>query len=151
MMHAIVAVAVLLSLPLCQAWVCPYQITRRESPRLWAQRKDESESDSLIPYDAKRRNLLTQSSALLTGLILANQGVHAEDDPEIVLQTSVENNPVKYLGTRSYTPETICLDSEAQRIKAFERAAPSVVFIDTFTEQRDAFSPNVYVCIIYCG
>jgi hypothetical protein len=148
MMQAIVAV--LLSLPLCQTLMCPYQITRRESPRLWAQRQEESERDSLIPDDAKRRYLVTQSSALLTGLILGNQGVHAEDDSKIVFQTSLENTPVKYVGTRSYLPETICLDSEVQRINAFERAAPSVVFIDTFTEQRDAFSPNVYVCIVSC-
>jgi hypothetical protein len=99
----------------------------------------------MFPDDAKRRHLLTQSSALLTGLVLGNQAVRAEEDPTIVLQTAAENYPVKYVGTRMYTPETICLDSEIQRINAFERAAPSVVFIDTFTEQRDAFSPNVYV------
>jgi hypothetical protein len=144
-------VAVLLSLPLCPAWVCPHQVTRQAVNCLWAQPHDESESDSMVPDDAKRRSLLTHSSALLSGLVLGNQAVvRAEDDPKIFLRTAAENTPVKYVGTRSYTPETICLDSEIQRINAFERAAPSVVFIDTFTEQRDAFSPNVYVCIISC-
>ena len=33
-------------------------------------------------------------------------------------------------------------DSEARRIGIFERNAPSVVFIDTFVEKQDAFSPN---------
>lgn len=34
-------------------------------------------------------------------------------------------------------------ESEARRIEIFERNAPSVVFIDTFTEKQDQFSPNV--------
>lgn len=143
-------VVVLLSLPLYQAWVCPHKATRQATHCLWTQPQDESESLSMVPDDAKRRNLLTHSSALLTGLVLGNQAVHAEDDPTIVLRTAAENYPVKYVGTRTFMPETVCLDSEKQRINAFERAAPSVVFIDTFTEQRDAFSPNVYVCIISC-
>ena len=39
---------------------------------------------------------------------------------------------------------TIILEaSEARRIDVFEKSAPSVVFIDTFTEKQDVFSPNV--------
>lgn len=34
-------------------------------------------------------------------------------------------------------------DSESKRIEIFEKASPSVVFIDTFTERRDAFTTNV--------
>lgn len=34
-------------------------------------------------------------------------------------------------------------DDEARRIAIFEKTAPSVVFIDTFTERRDVFSTNV--------
>lgn len=37
----------------------------------------------------------------------------------------------------------ICEDPEAKIVSIFERAGPSVVYIDTFTEQRDVFSPNV--------
>ncbi|KAL3808674.1 hypothetical protein ACHAXA_009227 [Cyclostephanos tholiformis] len=38
----------------------------------------------------------------------------------------------------------ICADSaEEGRIAIFERVAPSVVYIDTFSERRDAFSANV--------
>jgi S1-C subfamily serine protease len=33
--------------------------------------------------------------------------------------------------------------SEARRIEIFEKVAPSVVFIDTFTERRDVFSTNI--------
>ena len=34
-------------------------------------------------------------------------------------------------------------DVENKRIAIFEKASPSVVFIDTFTERRDAFSTNI--------
>ena len=34
-------------------------------------------------------------------------------------------------------------DYENRRIAIFEKASPSVVFIDTFTERRDAFSTNI--------
>lgn len=39
---------------------------------------------------------------------------------------------------------TLCADSaEESRIAIFEKVAPSVVFIDTFSEKRDVFSTNV--------
>lgn len=34
-------------------------------------------------------------------------------------------------------------ETESRRIDVFQKAAPSVVYIDTFVEQRDAFSTNV--------
>lgn len=34
-------------------------------------------------------------------------------------------------------------DAESKRIQIFEKASPSVVFLDTFTERRDAFTTNV--------
>eukprot|EP00815_Leptocylindrus_aporus_P006261 CAMPEP_0116063202 /NCGR_PEP_ID=MMETSP0322-20121206/8273_1 /TAXON_ID=163516 /ORGANISM="Leptocylindrus danicus var. apora, Strain B651" /LENGTH=411 /DNA_ID=CAMNT_0003548773 /DNA_START=133 /DNA_END=1368 /DNA_ORIENTATION=- len=37
----------------------------------------------------------------------------------------------------------LCEDPEVRTMGVFERAAPSVVYIDTFIEQRDVFSPNV--------
>ena len=40
-------------------------------------------------------------------------------------------------------PSAALDDSELRRIDIFERIAPSVVFIDTFTEKQDTFSPNV--------
>lgn len=48
------------------------------------------------------------------------------------------------VGTSPASAATLILeDSEARRIDLFERSAPSVVFIDTFVEKQDAFSPNV--------
>jgi S1-C subfamily serine protease len=47
----------------------------------------------------------------------------------------------------SLTPPTAAhaLDSEQSRIEIFKRVSPSVVFIDTFTERRDAFSTSIEV------
>ncbi|CAB9522867.1 Do-like 8, chloroplastic [Seminavis robusta] len=38
---------------------------------------------------------------------------------------------------------TVVDAAEARRIEVFEKVAPSVVFIDTFTERRDVFTTNV--------
>ena len=40
-------------------------------------------------------------------------------------------------------PSLALEDVENKRIAIFEKASPSVVFIDTFTERRDAFSTNI--------
>jgi S1-C subfamily serine protease len=46
--------------------------------------------------------------------------------------------------SRPARASTVILEeSEARRIEMFERNSPSVVFIDTFTEKQDQFSPNV--------
>jgi len=65
---------------------------------------------------------------------------------KVVLRTSAANYPTKYDETSTspvssvfdFTPE-----AEQRRIDVFERAAPSVVYIDTFVDQRDAFSNNI--------
>jgi S1-C subfamily serine protease len=41
------------------------------------------------------------------------------------------------------TPSNALEDYEKQRIAIFEKVSPSVVFIDTFTERRDAFTTNI--------
>lgn len=93
-----------------------------------------------------------------------------ESGRKIILQTNSKNIPKRYVGTSSSAsydqdisssssrtidlPDTtedrrrntpnLCTDSiEEQRISVFERAAPSVVYIDTFVEQRDAFTTNI--------
>jgi hypothetical protein len=43
----------------------------------------------------------------------------------------------------SQAATVILEDSETRRMDVFERNAPCVVFIDTFTEKQDVFSPNV--------
>ena len=64
-----------------------------------------------------RRNLITGSAAALASTLL---------------------------GPRASSASTVILeDSEDRRIQIFERNAPSVVFIDTFAEKQDVFSPNI--------
>lgn len=66
--------------------------------------------------DSYRRNLLLQSGL---ASIATTMGLHLE-------------------------PANANLDpSETRRIEVFDRVAPSVVFIDTFTERRDVFTTNV--------
>ena len=128
---------------------------------LWTHEKNDGppESDkansSMAPNDVKRRNLLKHSSSLLAGLVIGSSSQQAaiavEADNKIVLQTSTENDPVKFVDASAIATTTpvrtrtdrLCIDSEEQRINVFERTAPSVVFIDTFKEQRDVFSTNV--------
>eukprot|EP00429_Kryptoperidinium_foliaceum_P010354 CAMPEP_0176004852 /NCGR_PEP_ID=MMETSP0120_2-20121206/1906_1 /TAXON_ID=160619 /ORGANISM="Kryptoperidinium foliaceum, Strain CCMP 1326" /LENGTH=457 /DNA_ID=CAMNT_0017337545 /DNA_START=305 /DNA_END=1674 /DNA_ORIENTATION=- len=46
-------------------------------------------------------------------------------------------------GKAAKASTVILEESESRRIEIFERNSPSVVFIDTFTEKQDQFSPNV--------
>ena len=69
--------------------------------------------------EGRRRNLIVGSAAALTSAVFG-------------------------LVPRPAGAATVILeDSEARRIDIFERNAPSVVFIDTFTEKQDVFSPNI--------
>lgn len=75
-----------------------------------------------------------------------------KNDGKVALRTSTENIPQRYVGTsaqpvavdNSDSSAAVCgPDPDERRIAVFERVAPSVVYIDTFVEARDAFSPNV--------
>jgi len=69
-----------------------------------------------------------------------------EQDMEIssIPSSSRKINVVDTITEDRKRTKDICTDSiEEQRISVFERAAPSVVFIDTFVEQRDAFTTNI--------
>lgn len=77
------------------------------------------DGDSIKPIDHGRRNLLLGSAVALGSAIWG-------------------------CTTRPAKATTVILEeSEARRIDIFERNAPSVVFIDTFVEKQDVFSPNV--------
>jgi S1-C subfamily serine protease len=80
--------------------------------------------------EPKRRNLILGSAAALTAALL-----------------SAAPRPSQAFAPRqsqaSSTTTVILEDSEARRIDIFERNAPSVVFIDTFTEKQDTFSTNI--------
>jgi S1-C subfamily serine protease len=75
-----------------------------------------SRSPEEMTSDNRRRNLLVQSGL---ASIASTMGLNLE-------------------------PANANLDpSETRRIEVFEKVAPSVVFIDTFTERRDVFTTNV--------
>ena len=72
----------------------------------------------------RRRILLSSAAAVLT---------------TIAFSSSNDGKP------RSAEASSLAVleESENRRIEVFERNAPSVVFIDTFSVKQDAFSPNV--------
>lgn len=111
---------------------------------------DESESNNISMYaDEKRRSIILST---LMGMSLGVQNASAEEDDitkvdqnKVVFQLSSNNMPQKY-GSNNDIPISTnddMTETEARRIAVFEKAAPSVVYIDTYQQQRDAFSTNV--------
>lgn len=106
--------------------------------------------------DEQRRKLLKSflaSSAAITSIITDNNSqalaVDTETDQQkVVMQVSSSNVPEKYVKNvdnrnERRTDDDWMTEVEARRINVFEKAAPSVVYIDTYVESRDAFSTNV--------
>lgn len=96
--------------------------------------------------DRSRRRLVAQSIAACNALAVT--AANAADPNKVVLST--ESIPTKYVGTSTSASvpalaksSEMCTAEEERRIQIFERAAPGVVFIDTFKQQRDEFSNNV--------
>ena len=117
--------------------------------------------------------LLLQAAAAFPFLItntaqpqpaFADDNIMDIDQKKVVMQMSSQNIPTRYSsstststsstssidGTATATTETLAAsefdlltEDELRRIAVFEKAAPSVVYIDTFVEQRDVFSTNV--------
>jgi hypothetical protein len=80
-------------------------------------REPEPDPDHTVDEES-RRNLILGSAAVLTSALMGAP-------------------------TPSKAATVILEESESRRINIFDRTAPSVVFIDTFTEKQDAFSPNI--------
>lgn len=112
--------------------------------------------------DESRRSLLKliiSSSASVMGIISSSSNTpyaYAEDtdlleidQQKVVMQVSAKNIPQRYGPSSSTTSDNLdkvdswMTEVEMRRIDVFEKAAPSVVFIDTYVETRDAFSTNV--------
>ena len=84
-----------------------------------------SDGENLISSKTtKRRKMLVSSAAALFSTIL----------------TSTKSGRPRLAEASSLA---VLEESENRRIDVFEKSAPSVVFIDTFVEKQDAFSPNV--------
>mmetsp|Transcript_16099 Transcript_16099/g.24158 ORF Transcript_16099/g.24158 Transcript_16099/m.24158 type:complete len:572 (+) Transcript_16099:211-1926(+) len=139
-------------------------IGSRQQPRLHLNENNDSNKgiDTSIDDDGRRsllRSIIASSSAI-AGIIVGNPlNARAEeedlleiDQKKVVMQVDARNIPQKYGTTQqlsspspgpSYDDEGWMTQMERRRIDIFEKAAPSVVFIDTYVESRDAFSTNV--------
>ncbi len=122
-------------------------------------KSDYDNSD--ISHDEQRRKVLKTFLASTTAIasIIAGdskQEAMAEDanlldtdQQKVVLQVSSSNVPDKYGSSNNdnsfkrRSEDDWMTEVEARRINIFEKAAPSVVYIDTYIESRDAFSTNV--------
>ncbi len=107
-----------------------------------------------------RRRRITQAPAVMALMLFGLQQRAAVADDEnlleidqnkVVMQVSSKNVPKKYDSGNAQLQEEVVMNSnlfnlsdpEQRRIDVFEKAAPSVVYIDTFAEQRDVFSTNI--------
>ena len=106
--------------------------------------------------DKQRRKLLSVApSALLPYLNIggdntASAASEVATEAVVTPPTSIEQTNVAASLSAPSRPRTttLCADSEEEnRIAIFERVAPSVVYIDTFSDKRDVFSTNVEVPI----
>ena len=128
-----------------------------------------SEDDFDSIHENRREFLSDAAKASIFSIIAASSSTSPayanddimKDDGKVALRTSTDNIPQRYVGTSAQpvaadddfttgagSPDSpaaaVCgPDPDERRIAVFERVAPSVVYIDTFVEARDAFSPNV--------
>jgi hypothetical protein len=89
-------------------------------------------NEDISANDVSRRRAL---SIISTAPILVCQTASA--------QANVEAPVAPQISISSSTARLTCDSEEENRIRVFERVAPSVVYIDTFAEKRDVFSTNV--------
>ena len=85
-------------------------------------KKKDSISKSTKATTTKRRRILLSSAAAVLSTLVSSGG-----KPRSAVASNL----------------AVLEESENRRIEVFERNAPSVVFIDTFSEKQDVFSPNV--------
>ncbi len=135
-------------------------------PPIHTQGKAESEGE--VSQDATRRNIIQAPAFLAMALAQiqnnpdiawADEDILQLDQKKVFMQLDQQNLPKKYETSYNKSsnnasggtddagvPGEPVLDalteSELRRIAIFEKAAPSVVYIDTYQEQRDAFSTN---------
>ncbi len=110
--------------------------------------------------ESRRRFLLTSSLCSSSSLLLLLSNVDIASASSSTIADAVASSTREYdVGvppqidaamtssnaiSRGGVVATVCADSaEEERIAIFERVAPSVVYIDTFGERRDAFTANV--------
>jgi S1-C subfamily serine protease len=123
------------------------QRSRVLRPRLVRCVSDPRDEESAS--DEGRRRILASSILGISSIVASSPSALADEPVSDKVVLSTTSSPVRYAGTsasaasQSSTTIPYSLDADERRMDIFERTAPSVVFIDTFTEQRDQFSTNV--------
>ena len=116
----------------CHAWTPP--TTRYEGCQQQQRQQQQTQQQQESELSRDVRKSLAVESNVPEETFVDNRRRH------FLLQTGLASMA---LGL-NLEPAKANLDpSETRRIEVFERVAPSVVFIDTFTERRDVFSTNV--------
>ena len=106
-------------------------------------------SAELSPPDNKRRKFLSAPVVALPFLLGSHDNASAAASTleleKINIQPPITSpSSSQQVNTAIRAPNVICADSaEENRIAIFERVAPSVVYIDTFSQKTDVFSTNV--------
>lgn len=115
---------------------------------------DDKDQPFTNKIDSKRRNAIQQMlttmgiCSVLPSKAVGDENLLELDQDKAVMQISSKNYPRKYesssvrMSDNSNSIDQLT-EAEERRIDVFERVAPSVVYIDTFVEQRDVFSTNV--------
>jgi hypothetical protein len=132
---------------------------------------DRKDAIPTASVDENRRKLILVAPSALSLLLLNSEDASSTASASTTVTTDMDTtmevmdnnaNIIQMLDQPSSTPQQIntaissstsassrgggvlCADvEEASRIAIFERVAPSVVYIDTFSEKRDVFSTNV--------
>ncbi|EED90762.1 predicted protein [Thalassiosira pseudonana CCMP1335] len=106
-------------------------------------------SESAYVDSKCRRKMLTlapaASLALLVGKLDAVDAAEVDTLPSTTTTPIITSTPQvnTALTTQLSSSRALLCAEEENRIAIFERVAPSVVYIDTFSEKRDVFSTNV--------
>ena len=110
----------------------------------------EVTSDEPSSPDDKRRKLLLSAPVVALPFLLGSHDNASAAASTLELEKINIQPPItspsssQQVNTAIRAPNVICADSaEENRIAIFERVAPSVVYIDTFSQKTDVFSTNV--------
>ena len=109
----------------------------------------EVTSDEPSSPDDKRRKLLLSAPVVALPFLLgshdnASAAVSTLELEKINIQPPITSPSSSQQVNTAIRAPSICADSaEENRIAIFERVAPSVVYIDTFSQKTDVFSTNV--------
>lgn len=110
----------------------------------------DAASDEPSSPDNKRRKLLFSAPVVALPFLLGSHDIASAAASTLELEKinipiTPPPPPSQQVNTAIRAPSSsICADSaEENRIAIFERVAPSVVYIDTFSQKTDVFSTNV--------